>query len=103
MEAAANDTFNVAGADVVSHGDIARMVRLLQGNSLPTDRMPDRTRNWRRYEMPYDIGKIRRRLDFTPAVPMEDGLARIVASMSEAADTAAQPAVADLARAGAAE
>lgn len=105
MAAAANDAFNVAGSDVVSHGDIARMVRRLQGNPLPTDRLPDRTRNWRRYEMPYDIGKIRRRLDFTPAVPMEDGLARIVESMSEAAEEArmSQRAEADLGRARAAE
>ncbi len=82
MEAAANETFNVAGGDVVSHADIARMVRRLQGDMLPADRLPDRTRNWRRYEMVYDIGKIRRRLDFIPAVPMEDGLTRIVDSMS---------------------
>ena len=84
MAAAANETFNVAGVDVVSHGDIARLVRRLQGSPLATDMLPDRTRNWRRYEMPYDIGKIRRRLDFLPAVPMEDGLARIVESMPPA-------------------
>jgi len=92
MEAAANETFNVAGADVVSHGDIARLVRRLQGTQLPTDRLPDRTRNWRRYEMPYDIGKIRRRLDYTPAVNMEDGLARIVEDMAAKAAPVGAPA-----------
>jgi hypothetical protein len=30
---------------------------------------------------PFDIGKIRRRLDFIPGVAIEEGLARVVAAM----------------------
>jgi nucleoside-diphosphate-sugar epimerase len=89
MAAAANEVFNVAGADVVSHGDMVRMLRRLQGNPLPGDLLPDRTRLWRRYEMTYDTGKIRRRLDFIPAVPMEDGLARVIEAMATEAGAAA--------------
>ena len=82
MAEAANEAFNVAGADVVSHGDMVRMLRRLQGTPLPGDLLPDRTRLWRRYEMTYDIGKIRRRRDFVPAVPMQDGLARVIEAMA---------------------
>ena len=78
MEAAANEVFTVAGADVASHRDIAKIIRRLQGRSTAQDLMPDRARLWRRYATPFDIGKARRRLDFIPSVTMEEGLARIV-------------------------
>jgi nucleoside-diphosphate-sugar epimerase len=85
MEAAANEVFTVAGGDIVSHRDIARIVRRLQGGASESDLTPDRTRLWRRYAMPYDIGKVRRRLDFLPSVPMEAGLAEIVEADARAA------------------
>ena len=85
MDAAKNEAFNVGGGDITSHGDLARLVRRLRGTMTDADRVPDRTRVWRRYEMTYDIGKIRRLLDFIPAIPMEDGFARIIEAMNDTA------------------
>jgi nucleoside-diphosphate-sugar epimerase len=81
MAEAANEVFTVAGMDVASHHDMARTVKLLQGGAAEHELVPDRSRLWRRYMTPFDIGKIRRRLDFIPGVAIEEGLARVVAAM----------------------
>jgi nucleoside-diphosphate-sugar epimerase len=78
MDAARNETFNIAGADVVSHRDIAKFVRRLQGRAGGDELIPDRTRMWRRYTMIYDIGKVRRVLDFLPSISTAEGLTRML-------------------------
>jgi nucleoside-diphosphate-sugar epimerase len=70
--------FNVGGADITTHLDMAKFVRAYRGTSVLADLLPDRGRITRRYRMPYEIERIRRVLDFTPAIPMQDGLAEIL-------------------------
>jgi nucleoside-diphosphate-sugar epimerase len=84
MDAAGNDAFNIAGADIVSHRDIAKLIRRLQGRAGEDELIPDRTRLWRRYTMIYDIGRARRALDFLPSVSMAGGLTRILDEMTAA-------------------
>jgi nucleoside-diphosphate-sugar epimerase len=83
MDSAANEIFTIAGGENMSHRDIARIARRLQGELQPDDLTPDRTRIWRQFDMPYDIGHARRVLDFFPAVPIEEGLARLVADLRQ--------------------
>lgn len=78
MDAAANESFTVAGGDIMSHRDMARTIRRMQNRATPADLVPDRSRLWRRYQMPFDVGKVRRALDFIPSITMEEGLSQIV-------------------------
>lgn len=75
---AKNDTFTVAGPDVVSYRDIGRMTRIAIGRATNDDMDPDRTRVWRRYVQQYDISKGKTHLKFYPSVPFAEGLRAIV-------------------------
>lgn len=77
----ANETYNIAGAEVTTYRDLGRMTRIALGKATREDMRPDRTRIWRRYLQQYDIGHARRRLGYRPAVPMAEGLRRIVEDM----------------------
>jgi nucleoside-diphosphate-sugar epimerase len=82
MDAAGNEVFNIAGSDIMSHRDIAKFIRRLQGDVSEQELTPDRTKMWRRYIMIYDIGKSRRTLDFLPSVSMVEGLTRTLDQIS---------------------
>jgi nucleoside-diphosphate-sugar epimerase len=77
-EKAKDETFTIASSEATSFRDMARTIRRLHGEPTADDRIPDPTRAWRRYVQPYDIGKARRELEFTPAISMEEGLAEII-------------------------
>lgn len=77
-EHAKNDTFTVAGPDVVTLRDIGRMTRIAIGKASKDDMDPDRTRVWRRYVQQYDISKGKNKLKFIPSVPFAEGLREIV-------------------------
>ncbi len=76
---AGDETFNVAGPDVVSLRDIARMARIARGEGGRDDLTPDRTRIWRRYVRQYDLTKADKLLHFRPSIPFAEGLRRLVA------------------------
>lgn len=82
-EAAANEVFNMAGGESITNLDVGKIIRRLRGMTTPADLVPDRTLIWRRYVMPYDIGKARRTLDFVPSKTMHEGLAEILEAGEE--------------------
>lgn len=77
-EGAKNETFTVAGPDVITYRDMGRMTRIAIGKASNDDLDPDRTRVWRRYVQQYDISKGKNKLKFYPSVPFAEGLREIV-------------------------
>lgn len=75
---ARNETFTVAGPDVITYRDMGRMTRIAIGKASKDDLDPDRTRVWRRYVQQYDISKGKNKLKFYPSVPFAEGLREIV-------------------------
>ncbi|MGV6849699.1 MAG: NAD-dependent epimerase/dehydratase family protein [Marinibacterium sp.] len=80
---AKNETFNVAGPDVITYYDVGRMTRIATGLATKDDLDPDRKRVWRRYVQQYDITKAKDRLGFHPSVPFAEGLRQIVEQAQE--------------------
>lgn len=78
---AANETFNVAGPDVITYREIGRMTRIATGTAGRDDWVPDPTRIWRRYVQQYDIGRGKRRLEFAPSISFAEGLREIVEAL----------------------
>ncbi|WP_093966566.1 NAD-dependent epimerase/dehydratase family protein [Actibacterium lipolyticum] len=77
-DGAKNETFNVAGPDVITYRDVGRMTRIAIGTPSNDDLDPDRTRVWRRYVQQYDISKGKNKLGFYPSVPFAEGLRQII-------------------------
>ncbi|KAJ55416.1 NAD-dependent dehydratase [Actibacterium mucosum KCTC 23349] len=78
QDEAANETFNVAGPDVITYKDIGRMTRIAVGKPKKEDLDPDRKRVWRRYQQQYDISKGKTHLGFRPSIPFAEGLRQII-------------------------
>lgn len=78
QDEAANETFNVAGPDVITYHDIGRMTRIAIGKPKKDDLDPDRKRVWRRYVQQYDISKGKTKLGFKPSIPFAEGLRQII-------------------------
>lgn len=77
-EGARNETFNVAGPDVITYRDMGRMTRINIGKASPDDMEPERTRVWRRYVQQYDVSKGKNKMGFYPSVPFAEGLRQII-------------------------
>ena len=78
LPAARNDTFNIAGPDVITYREMGKMTRIALGTPTLDDQTPDTERIWRRYVQQYDIGRAQRVMGFRPTVPFAEGLRDIV-------------------------
>ena len=78
LPAAKNDTFNIAGPDVITYREMGKMTRIALGTPTLDDQTPDTERIWRRYVQQYDIGRAQRVMGFRPTVPFAEGLRDIV-------------------------
>jgi nucleoside-diphosphate-sugar epimerase len=78
---ARDETFNVAGPDVITYRELGRLTRIAIGTAGRDDLVPDNARIWRRYVQQYDIGRGKDRLGFHPSVPFAEGLREIVRSL----------------------
>ncbi|MFN3146525.1 MAG: NAD-dependent epimerase/dehydratase family protein [Paracoccaceae bacterium] len=92
MPEAANDTFNVAGPDVITYREMGKMTRIGLGTASIDDQTPDNERIWRRYVQQYDISRARDKLGFRPSVFFADGLQEIMQAHRAAPKTAPAPA-----------
>lgn len=75
---AKNETFNVAGPDVVTYREMGKFTRIELGLATREDQTPDTERLWRRYQQQYDMQRARDRMGFRPAVYFVEGLREIV-------------------------
>lgn len=75
---AKNETFNVAGPDVVTYREMGKFTRIQLGLATREDQTPDTERLWRRYQQQYDMKRARDRMGFRPAVHFVEGLREIV-------------------------
>lgn len=89
---ARNETFNVAGPDVITYREMGKMTRIALGQPTLDDQTPDTERIWRRYLQQYDLGRSRDTLGFRPSVPFAEGLREII---SAAIARGAMPAAGD--------
>lgn len=83
---AANETFTIAGSEVITYRHLGRMMRIAVGIASTEDLRPDRTRVWQRYQQQFDIAKARTRLGFTPSVPLAHGLREIIETAQATGD-----------------
>jgi UDP-glucose 4-epimerase len=79
---AANEIFNVAGIEVVTHRNLITMIRRLADVADRTTLTPDRSRIWQRYVVMYDVTRARQRLAFKPRVTLHEGLAEMVVAFT---------------------
>jgi nucleoside-diphosphate-sugar epimerase len=89
---AANNTFNVAGDETVTHRDLVAMVLCIAGRGSWESLFPIRPRTRGNYPFKYDISKAGRLLGFTPKVRLKEGLAEIVAALDRARPMTRRPA-----------
>lgn len=76
-----DEVFNLSGTETYTYRNIAAMVKQLAGLVDAGALRPDPSRIWRRYVLAYDIEKAQKRLDFSPRVTLQEGLAEVVASV----------------------
>lgn len=93
MPEARNETFNVAGPDVITYREMGKMTRIAMGKPIHEDEIPDTERLWRRYLQQYDLERARNRLGFSPSVFFAEGLREILDHYSDLPDVAVATAL----------
>ncbi len=85
MTEAINETFTIAGPDVITYREMGRLTRITLGTPTLDDQTPDTEKIWRRYVQQYDIGRARELLKFQPSIPFSEGLRQILEAHKAAA------------------
>jgi ubiquinone/menaquinone biosynthesis C-methylase UbiE len=90
---ARNLEFNIAGAEVATEQEIKTMVWAAASAEWPTTDRPASGTRFESYEFPrYDISRAAQLLNYTPRVPLKEGLEEMVAAVLAAAPSSSSGA-----------
>jgi nucleoside-diphosphate-sugar epimerase len=80
---AADEVYNIAGAEAPTLREMASIIRACMGRAGSTATVPDPSRHWRRYVVPYNTTKAERRLAWAPRVAIREGLAELLGATGQ--------------------